>query len=226
MMKKPIRFKKLRNTINGIILNRQIKNGTRHRGRAIVDPIPVSLREEIRLRWATLKRAVDFLFTPTRTVKEGHGTAFSGEVFPTGRLWATKIKADGSKEDIGLISTKAVTDAGVAFIVDAFQGSADLTTMKFHGSGTSATGEAAGETALENEVATRATGTTTEGASANIYRSVGTIAYTSTLAIVEHGLFSASSGGTMMDRSEFSAINVVNGDSIQFTYELTFPSGN
>lgn len=225
-MKKPIRFKQLRNKITSFILDRQIKQGKQHRGRAILDPIPISLREEMRLRYATFKRALEFLFTPTRTVKEGHGTAFSGEVFPTGRLWATKISKDGQREDVGLISTKQVTDAGVAFIVDAFQGSADLTTMKFHGSGTSATGEAAGETTLENEVATRATGTTTEGASANIYRSVGTIAYTATLAIVEHGLFSASSGGTMLDRSEFSAINVVNGDSIEFTYELTFPSGN
>lgn len=225
-MKKPIRFKTIKNKFKSWNLDRQIKSGKQHRGRAILDPIPVSIREELRLRYATFKRALQFMFTPTRTVKEGHGTAFSGEVFPTGRLWATKISKTGDKEDIGLISTKQVTDAGVAFIVDAFQGTADLTTMKFHGSGTSATGEAATETALETEVATRATGTTTEGASANIYRSVGTISYSGTLAIVEHGLFSASSGGTMMDRSEFTAINVTSGDSIEFTYELTFPSGN
>lgn len=225
-MKKPIRFKKLRNKVKSFILDRQIKQGKQHRGRAMLDPIPVSFKEEMRLRYATLKRAIAFLFTPTRTVKDGHGTAFSGEVFPTGRLWAKKIRADGSTEDVGLISTKVVTDAGVAFIVDAFQGSADLTTMKFHGSGTSATGEAAGETTLETEVATRASGTTVEGASANIYRSVGTVSYSGTFAIVEHGLFSASSGGTMMDRSEFTAINVTSGDSIEFTYELTFPSGS
>jgi len=44
--------------------------------------------------------------------------------------------------------------------------------------------------------------------------------------VTEHGLFNASSAGTLMDRTVFSAINVVNGDSIQFTYELTATAGS
>ena len=71
----------------------------------------------------------------------------------------------------------------------------------------------------------RATGTQSTPGSTNIYRSVGTVSFTSTLAITEHGLFTASSGGTLFDRSVFSAINVLNGDSIQFTWELTLPAG-
>jgi len=121
-----------------------------------------------------------------------------------------------------------VTDAFVAFIVDQMQTeTSEFGDLNFHDSGTSSTAENASDTGLGTKVETgRATGTQGEGASANIYQSVGTIAYTATRAIVEHGIFTASSGGTLGDRSVFSAINVVNGDSIQFTYELTFPSGS
>ena len=39
----------------------------------------------------------------------------------------------------------------------------------------------------------------------------------------EHGIFSASSAGTLWDRTKFSAINLVgaNGDGIQSTYDMT-----
>lgn len=152
---------------------------------------------------------------------------WAGESTPVGRLYLKKIGPNGNVEDYGLVSTKVVTDTGVAYIVDAFQNTTELENMKYHASGTGATAESAAQTALVTEVATRATGTTTEGASANIYRTVGTIAYTTTLAITEHGIFSATpSGGVMLDRSVFAAINVQNGDSIEFTYELTFPSGS
>ena len=67
----------------------------------------------------------------------------------------------------------------------------------------------------------RATGTQTEGASANIYKTVATITADATENWVEHGVFNASTGGTMMDRSVFSAIGVESGDTVQFTYELT-----
>jgi hypothetical protein len=71
----------------------------------------------------------------------------------------------------------------------------------------------------------RATGTQVEGASANIYKSVGTIAYTTTKAITEHGLFNDATAGTLMDRTKFAAVNVVSGDSIEFTYQLTVSAG-
>ena len=78
-----------------------------------------------------------------------------------------------------------------------------------------------------NPDSTRATGTTAEGASANIFSTVGTLTFDNTAAVIEHGLLSqaATGGGTLWDRSLFSAINVVSGDSIQFTYQATFNSG-
>lgn len=161
-----------------------------------------------------------------RVLAAAVGSLWGGEVTPVGRLYVAKIGPDGARQDLGLLSTKVVTDAGVAYLVDAFQNLTEPENMKYHGTGTGTTAEAANQTALVTEVATRATGTTTEGASANIYRTVGTVSYSGTFAITEHGIFSASTGGTMLDRSVFAAINVQSGDSIEFTYELTLPSGS
>ena len=152
---------------------------------------------------------------------------YRGETTPVGRLNAKIIRSNGEIDDLGLISTKVVTTAGVNYIVDAFQNTVEVENMKYHDSGTGVTAENVADTTMETAYGgARATGTTTEGASANIYRTVGTISYTSTLAITEHGIFSASTSGTLLDRSVFTAINVVNGDSIEFTYELTFPAGS
>lgn len=123
---------------------------------------------------------------------------------------------------------KVVTNAFVNDIVDALQG---LTTpytnfknYKYHGSGTGTTAEAATQTGLVTEVESRVIGTQVEGA-ANEYKSVGTITYTANRAITEHGLFNASTGGVLQDRTLFPAVNVQSGDSIQFTYTITFTSG-
>lgn len=77
--------------------------------------------------------------------------------------------------------------------------------------------------------------------SANIYKSVATLAFVSTLSIVEWGIFSALTTGTMWDRRWFnsgsspsttaaapltpSAIGVNSGDSIQVSYSLTISAG-
>lgn len=155
-------------------------------------------------------------------------------IFGVGRLYATVMRANGDIEHVGLLSTRLVTDAGVAFLVDDWDNSVtDLTTMNFHGCGTGTTAEAVGDTALVTESttalnpdSTRATGTRSQPA-ANQYRSVGTVTFDASAAITEHGIFSqaATGGGTLWDRSVFSAINVASGDSIQFTYTCTVSSG-
>lgn len=137
---------------------------------------------------------------------------------------------------LGLASFRVVTTAGVNFIVDAFQNSTELENLKYHGIGTGSTAEAAGDTALVTELTTeytgnvRATGSTTEGASANIYRTVGT----NTLdgnpagALREHGIFdqAATGGGTLLDRTVFAAITLSSGDSLQSTYDHTQTAGS
>lgn len=152
-----------------------------------------------------------------------------------GVVSAVVTRASGETLDLGVLSARVVTDAGVGYIVDAFQNSVELENMKYHGFGTGGTAEAAGQTALVTELTTqyasdnvRPTGTTTEGASANIYRTVATLSPDATVAITEHGIFSqaAVAGGVMLDRSLFSAINLVSGDSLQITYDATFTSGS
>lgn len=130
--------------------------------------------------------------------------------------------------DYGVVGKKVVTTAGVNAIVDAFQNSVELENFKYHAFGTGTVAEAVGDTALGTEVETRATGTTEEGGTANVFKTVGTVAFTASRAITEHGVFSASTSGTLLDRTMFSAstINVVSGDSIQATYQLTFTAGS
>lgn len=149
-----------------------------------------------------------------------------GVLVALGSVEATLIKADGTKVHYGTLSRRVVTNAFVNFVVDQLQTETSVFgDFKYHDSGVGTTAEAAGDTGIETtDGESRATGTQTESA-ANAYRSVGTISYTTTKAITEHGLFNDPSAGTLMDRSVFSAINVVNGDSIQFTYTLTLTAG-
>lgn len=140
-------------------------------------------------------------------------------------------------EDYGVVSRKVITTAGVNFLVDAFQNIVEPEILKYHGIGTGTNAEAIGDTALQTELttqynpdSTRATGSLTEGSSANIYRTVGTNTLDSgTPAITEHGILSqaATGGGTLWDRSVFSAINLVgaNGDGLQTTYDMTASAG-
>lgn len=139
--------------------------------------------------------------------------------------------------DYGVVCHRVVTDAGVAYMVDDFDngaGSADISLFNFHGFGTGTTAEAASQTALITESTTainpdntRATGTRAQP-SANIYRSTGTMTFDASAAITEHGLFTDVdvSEGTLWDRSVFSAINVVSGDSIAGQYSVTLTAGS
>jgi hypothetical protein len=156
------------------------------------------------------------------------------------RTWESRFRTPGTRElieDYGVVSRKVVTDNGVGFIVDAFQNLVELENMKYHGIGTGTTAESASQTALVTELTTqynpdntRATGSLTEGATANIFKTVGTNTLDSgTPAVTEHGIFSqaATGGGVLLDRSVFAAVNLdgTAGDGLQSTYQLTFNSG-
>jgi len=171
------------------------------------------------LRWSFIKALIGVIVARETARGFGIGTAY-------GKLEAVLIKANGERINYGLLSLRVVTTAFVNFVVDQLQTETSVFgDFKFHDSGVGVTAEAIGDTGIETtDGEGRATGTQTEGA-ANAYRSVGTISYTTTKAITEHGLFNDVTAGTLMDRSVFSAINVVNGDSIQYTYTLTLSAG-
>ena len=126
-----------------------------------------------------------------------------------------------------IVKNKVVTTAFVNDIVDNLIAEvAAFGDYKFHDSGIGTTAEAAADTGLVTAWGgARDTGTQIEGTSTNIYKSVATTTYNATKAITEHGLFNAATAGTLMDRTVFTAINVVSGDKIEFTFTITFSSG-
>lgn len=134
-------------------------------------------------------------------------------------------RADGTVLDLGIVSRRVVTTAGVNFLATCFINTAEPETFNYHASGTGVTAENITDTAMGTDSGvSRVTGTQSNSSS-NVYQTVGTMAYVSTKAITEHGVFSASTAGTLWDRSVFSAVNVISGDSITFTYQLTLTAG-
>lgn len=149
------------------------------------------------------------------------------------RLYARKRTADGQWVNYGLISTQKVTTAFCEFMVDQLQTETSAWgDFKYHDTGTGVGAEANGDTSM-GTVCTemvgdiREVGTQIEGATAVVYKSVATVEYDGAAAITEHGLFDDTrvAGGVLMDRSVFAAINVANGDSIEFTYQLSATAG-
>lgn len=149
-------------------------------------------------------------------------------------LYGVVDHGDGTQTNYGLLGRRLVTDAGVAFLAaDMAGGGSDINLFKYHGFGTGTTAESAAHTALVTELTTeyasdntRPTGS--QGSATNVYTTVGTLSPDSNVAITEHGIFSqaATGGGTMWDRTVFSAINLVGSvDSLQATHATTFPSG-
>jgi hypothetical protein len=180
---------------------------------------PLSWQVSNRLNWKYIKGwLAEYAIAPIAK-KFGIMTAL-------GKLEAVLIKSDGSTVNYGVLSRRVVTNAFVNFVAaQLVTDTTEVGDFKYHDSGVGTTAENAADTAMETtDGESRATGTQTNPTSPT-YRSVGTISYTTTKAITEHGLFSSASSTTLMDRSVFSAINVVNGDSIQFTYTLTLTAG-
>lgn len=101
------------------------------------------------------------------------------------------------------------------------------TEPKFIGWGTGGTAEGATQTALVTEVTdtARATGTSsrvTTTTTNDSYQVVGTITATTTRAITEAAMFDAVTAGNMFVRALFTVINLLTGDSIQFTFKVVF----
>jgi hypothetical protein len=96
-------------------------------------------------------------------------------------------------------------------------------TWKYHDYGTGTTAPVKGNTAMETACGeSRTTGTAEEGATADIYKSIGTHTFAGSFAITEAGLFESATVGVLIVRGTFSAINVGSGDKIETTYTIQF----
>lgn len=131
---------------------------------------------------------------------------------------------NGVEIDRRVVKDQKFTTAARDALVDAFTNTFEPETWNYHDCGTGAVAEANTDTVLGGAVTeARVTGTQTQPTS-DVYRTVATITFTAApYAVTEHGIFSQASkpGGTLLDRTVFTAINVVNGDGIQFTFNLT-----
>lgn len=180
---------------------------------------PLSWKLRNNLRWAYIKGWLAKKVAGPLANLFGVGTIL-------GELRLVLNKKDGTYVDYGIVGRRVVTTAYCAFMVDQHQTeSSEVGDFKYHEMGTGTTAENSADTDVETVHGGVGTGTQTEGTSVQ-YQSVGTVAAAGTAAITEHVLMSQSSTGTLMDRTVFTAVNIVSGDSIQFTYTITYTAGS
>lgn len=117
-----------------------------------------------------------------------------------------------------------VTTVGKEFIASFLKSAAAAAstfTARYLAVGTGSTAEAVGDTSLGTELA-RVSGAVSY-TSGGIYELVATFpSGTGTGALVEYGLFSSSTGGTMISRDTEAVINKGASDQLVVTYQLTF----
>lgn len=127
----------------------------------------------------------------------------------------------------GRVVHNLVTSAGKAGAASRLGGAGAEAAFTYLALGTGTNAAAAGDTALQTELAasglsrvnasmSRVTTTVTNDTS----QAQNTFTVTGTAAVTEAGMLNASSGGVLLCRQVFSAINVVNTDSLQITYKV------
>jgi len=120
-----------------------------------------------------------------------------------------------------------VTSAGKAGVASRINGNGSEAAFTYLAIGTGTTAADAADTTLETEIITgggeRAAATasrTTTDVTNDTARLVLTYSFTSTFAVTEAGALNAASAGVLLNRQVFSAVNVVNGDSLQVTVDI------
>jgi hypothetical protein len=166
-----------------------------------------------------LRKLVPNPITEDGQIKQGKANHFSAYGFRIPILfgfWTTK-----------LFMPNAVTNAGFAGLASRINGSGAEAAFTYIGLGTGTTAFAVGNTTLETELtdsglaranstASRVTTTVTNDTA----QLVNTFSVTGTKAVTESGVLNAASAGTLLCRQVFSAINVVNTDSLQITWKV------
>jgi len=171
----------------------------------------------------------------TYRLKDANGNA--KKIFEPNKLGAKLIKK-------GIISPKAnqtllailglgsfkeaatipnlVVDAGKAAVASRINGAGGEALFNYVAVGTGTTTPAATDTALQTEVARQAATVSrvTTSVTNDTAKMETTFNFTASYAITEAGTFNASTGGTMLNRHTFSAINVNSGDALTISVEI------
>ena len=120
-----------------------------------------------------------------------------------------------------------MTNAGFAGVASRINGSGAEAAFTYIATGTGTTAAAAADTTLQTELSTlglsrvsatasRVTTTQTNDTA----QLATTFTVTGTAAVTESGALNAASAGVLLCRQVFSAINVVNGDSLTITWKV------
>lgn len=137
--------------------------------------------------------------------------------------WTKELYGPDGKLKYRVVNSNVVCTNGKEFLASflySAAAAASTFTCKYIAIGTDATAEAAANTALGTETA-RTTGTVSY-VSNQIYQVKATFAAgTGTGAIVEYGLLSSSTNGTLLCRDTENVINKSAGDTLTVTCQLT-----
>jgi hypothetical protein len=154
------------------------------------------------------------------------GKHFNDSTRPRGIFELIVRDSRGKIKEVRL-AKNLVTNAGFAGIASRINGAGAEAAGTYLAVGTGTNAAAAGDTTLQTEitdsglarVAATASRVTTTVAN-DTAQLLTTFTVTGTKAVTEAGYLNASSAGVLFARSVFSAVNVVNGDSLQLTYKI------
>ena len=125
------------------------------------------------------------------------------------------------------VISNLITNAGFAGAASRLNGSGAVNIFVNIAVGTGTTAANVADTTLQTETAasglSRAAGTAsrvTTTQTNDTAQAVITFTVTGTVAVTESGLLSELAAGVLLCRQVFSAINVVNGDSLQITWKI------
>jgi hypothetical protein len=151
----------------------------------------------------------------SKLIKKGFISPFHSKSLLFG-FWSNKFSV-----------SNLITNAGRGLISGRINGSGSPAAATYIAVGTGATAAAAGDTTLQTELAasglSRVAGTAslvTTTVTNDTAQVTTTFTVTGSQAVTEAGLLNASSAGTLLCRQVFSAVNVVNGDSLQITWKV------
>lgn len=138
----------------------------------------------------------------------------------------TLFGADGKVKDHRLLHN-LITNVGHAGANGRMSNQGSYSPFVNIAIGTGTTAAAATDTALQTEITTgggaRGAATATQVTTTvtnDTTQLVKTFTFTSSFAVTEEGILdNASSGGNLLAHQVFSAVNVVNGDSLQITHK-------
>jgi len=139
----------------------------------------------------------------------------------TANVKLTARRPDGTVFDVREVHN-LVVNAGLEWVKAQIHDAADGTdVMEYTAVGDDNTAPAVGQTALISQLSTRTQGTYASGAT-GVCTITGLHTATGSWAVVEAGLFDASTSGTMLARVIFSTINLSTSDELTVEWTITY----